>query len=84
MAVIPAESHEVREHAAGEMLTLPSYAVQTTAVALLSGKSPPAALDDDGHTGGFAAQPREYGRSVVGSFDRALVDRGAQRPHEGR
>jgi uncharacterized protein len=109
-------------------LTLPSYAVQTTAVALLSGKSPPAALDDlaagiaprplfliyadhgessevalqrrffsaarepkilwkvddAGHTGGFAARPHEYERRVVGFFDRALLDRGAQRAHEGR
>jgi uncharacterized protein len=112
----------------GAWLTLPSYAVQTTAIALLSGKSPPAPLDklaariaprplfliyaehgessevelqptffaaarepkvlwkvdDAGHTGGFAAQPREYERRLVGFFDRALLDRGAQRAHESR
>jgi hypothetical protein len=96
-------------------LTLPLDAVQTAAVAVLSGEPPPPSLadvtpriaprpillvyagegaggedlqpryyraargpsqlwliEDAGHTGGFAAAPREYERRVVGFFDAAL------------
>ena len=97
-------------------LSLPSYAVQTAAVAVLSGDRPPPSLVDvapqiaprplfligagadnggedlqphyfaaakepkafwkipeAGHTGGFAARPREYARRLTDFFDSALL-----------
>jgi dienelactone hydrolase len=100
---------------------VPSMAVQTAALALLTRRRPPPALDDHtpkiapravffvygehgnageeltrdffaaarapkqiwrvpgaGHTGGYAAAPREYERRVVGFFDRHLL--GTRKP----
>jgi pimeloyl-ACP methyl ester carboxylesterase len=100
-------------------LSLPAYAVQTVAVAVMSGDAPPPSLVDlapriaprplfligagkdnggedlqphyfaaarepkrfwkiteAGHTGGYAARPREYARRLVAFFDHALLDDG--------
>ena len=103
-------------------LSLPSYLVQTAAVAVLSGDRPPPSLVDlvpriaprpllligagsdnggedlqphyfaaakepkafwkipeAGHTGGFAARPREYALRLTGFFDAALLAPGRTR-----